>query len=72
MINSGNYITTFMLTRSSETILKILNIKLRSTMARLILEIDSEHKNKKTGFYPNSLRPFLRILCVVDDSIYAC
>ena len=72
MINSGNYITTFMLTRSSETILKILNIKLRSTMARLILEIDSEHKNKKTGFYPNSLRPFLRILCVIDDSIYAC
>ena len=34
-------------------------------------EIDSDYKNKKTGFYPNSLRPFLRILCVVDDSMYA-
>ena len=40
-------------------------------MAGLTSEIDSEHKNKKTGFYPNSLRPFLRILCVVDDCIYA-
>ena len=34
-------------------------------------EMDSGHKNKKIGFYPNTLRPFLRILCVVDDSIYA-
>ena len=41
-------------------------------MARLSLEIDSEHRNKKTGFYPSSLRSSLRILCVVDDSIYAC
>ena len=29
-------------------------------------------KNKKIGFYPKSLRAFLNILCVVDDSIYAC
>ena len=29
------------------------------------------HKNKNIGFYPKSLRPVLRILCVVDDSIYA-
>ena len=57
---------TFMFTRSSERILKILNIRLGSTMAGLTLEIDSEHKNKNTGFYPNSLRPFLGILCVVD------
>ena len=33
-------------------------------------EMDSGHKNKKIGFYPKSLRPFLRILCVVDDSMY--
>ena len=32
------------------------------------LEMDSSHKNDKIGFYPKSLRPFLRILCVVDDS----
>ena len=41
-------------------------------MAGLTSEIDPEHKNKKTGFYSNSLRPFLWIFCVVDDSIYAC
>ena len=41
-------------------------------MVGLTLEIDSEHKNKNTGFYPNSLRPFLQILCVVYDFIYAC
>ena len=29
-------------------------------------------KNKNIGFYPKSLRPILRILCVVDDSMYAC
>ena len=29
-------------------------------------------KIRKFGFYPNSLRPFLWILCVVDDSKYAC
>ena len=40
-------------------------------MAESTLEIDSGHKNKKIGFYPKSLRPFLQILCVVDDSIYA-
>ena len=34
-------------------------------------EVDSGHKNKKIGFYPKSLRPFLRILFVVDDSKYA-
>ena len=31
----------------------------------------SGHKNKNIGFYPKFLRPFLQILCVVDDSIYA-
>ena len=36
------------------------------------LEIDSGHKNKEIGFYPKFLRPFLRILCVVDDSMYPC
>ena len=40
-------------------------------MAELTSEIDSEHKNMKTVFYLNSLRPFIRILCVVEDSIYA-
>ena len=32
------------------------------------LEIDSIQKSKKIGFYPKSLRLFLRILCVVDGS----
>ena len=40
--------------------------------ARSTLEMDSGHKNKKFGFYPKSLRPFLRILCAVDDSMYVC
>ena len=44
----------------------------RSTMAGSTLEIDSGHKNKKTAFYPKCVRTFLRILCIVDDSIYAC
>ena len=35
-------------------------------------EIGLGHENKKTGFSPKCLRPFLRILCIVDDSIYAC
>ena len=35
--------------------------------ARLSLGTDSVYKNKKIGFYPKSLRPFLRILCVVND-----
>ena len=30
--------------------------------------MDSGHKDKKIGFHPKSLRPFLRILYVVDDS----
>ena len=33
---------------------------------------DSGYKNTNIGFYPKSLRPFLRILNVVDDSMYAC
>ena len=36
------------------------------------LEIDSGQKSKKIGFYPKSLRLFLRILCVVEDSIHVC
>ena len=32
------------------------------------LERDSEYINNKIGYYPKSLRPFLRILCVVDNS----
>ena len=43
-----------------------------SSTAGLTLGIDSGHKNTKTGFYPKCLRPFLWILCIVDDSIYAC
>ena len=35
------------------------------------LEMDSGHKNKEIDFYPKSLRPFLQILYVVDDSIHA-
>ena len=34
-------------------------------------EMDSGHKNEKIGSYAKSLRPFLRIVCVVDDFIYA-
>ena len=30
------------------------------------MKIDSGHKNRTVGFYPKSLRPFLRIF--VDDS----
>ena len=43
-----------------------------STLGRAgsTLEIDSGYENKNIGFYPKSLRPFLRILCVVHD--YAC
>ena len=37
---------------------------------RATLEMDSECKNKNIGFYPKYLRPFLRIVCVIDD--YAC
>ena len=36
------------------------------------LEMDSGHKNKRIGIHPKSLQPFLSILCVVDNSIYAC
>ena len=43
-----------------------------SHQARSSLETDSGYKNQNIGFYPKSLRPFLPILCVVDDSIYAC
>ena len=32
--------------------------------------MDSGHKNKKIGLYPKSLRSFLRILHVPNDSIY--
>ena len=32
-----------------------------------IYATDSGYKNKNISFYPKSLRPFLRILCVVDD-----
>ena len=31
--------------------------------------MDLGHKNEKIAFYPRSLRAFLKILCVVDDSI---
>ena len=31
------------------------------------LEMDSGHKNKKIGLNPKCLRPFLKIVCVVDD-----
>ena len=43
-----------------------------STMTGSTLEIDSGYKNKKIGFHPKSIGPFLRILWVVDDSMYAC
>ena len=43
----------------------------RSGRAGSTLEMDSGHKNKKICLYRKSLRSFLRILCVVDDSIYA-
>ena len=36
------------------------------------LEMDSGHQNMKIDLYPKTLQQFLRILCVVDDSIYAC
>ena len=36
------------------------------------LTLETEYKNKEIGFHPKSLQLFLRILCVVDDSIYAC
>ena len=40
-----------------------------SAMAGSTLQLDSGHKNKKIGSYPKCLRPFLRILCDVSDSI---
>ena len=42
----------------------------RPGQARSSLETDSGYKNKNIGSYPKSLRPFLRILCVVDDYTY--
>ena len=38
--------------------------------ARSSLETDSGYKNKNIGYYPKSLRPFLRILCVINDYAY--
>ena len=75
MINLGNYNYNIMLTRFSERIFKIWNIRLleeADAEAGSTLEIDAGHRNKKIGFYPMFLRPFLRISCVVDDSMYAC
>ena len=40
-----------------------------SLLFKLALEMNSGFKNKKIGFNPKSVRPYLRILCVVDDSI---
>ena len=51
---------------------QFLHKKVGSGRIGSTLEIDSGHNNKKIGYYPKSLRPFLRILCVVEDSIYAC
>ena len=39
-----------------------------SGQSGLTLEINSRNKNKKIYFHPKSLRSFLRIVCVVDDS----
>ena len=47
-------------------------IKKLSNFFQLSLEMNSGYKSKNIGFYPKSLRPFLRILCVLDDSMYAC
>ena len=46
----------------------IQNCWVESGQAGLTLEMDSGHKNEKIGFYPKSIRLFLMILCVVDDS----
>ena len=54
------------------TIIIIIIIAEQCVHLTWTLKMDSGHKNKNIGFYPKSLRPFLRILCVVDDSIYAC
>ena len=40
-----------------------------SWSGRVISEMDSGHKDKKTGFYPKSLRLFIRILFVGDESL---
>ena len=34
---------------------------------KYIIATDSGYKNRNISFHPKSLRPFLRILCVVDD-----
>ena len=54
-------------TRTERSIVLYLN---HSDTRCSTLEINSGHKNKKIGFYPKSLRPFLKILCVVHDSKY--
>ena len=48
----------------------MLHLTTWSGRAGSTLEIDSGYKNKNIGFHPKSLRQFLRILYVVDDSIY--
>ena len=47
---------------------KCMALRSRAMFVHRTLEIDSGQKNKKIGFYAKSLRSFLRILCVVDDS----
>ena len=42
----------------------------RPGQVRSSLGTDSGYQNMKFGIYPKSLRPFLWILCVVDD--FAC
>ena len=47
-------------------------VKERHGQTGSTLEMDSGHKNNKNGPYSKSLRPFPRILYVVDTSIYVC
>ena len=47
---------------------EIYAVKERHGRAGSTLEMDSGHKKKTIDFYPRSLRPFLRILFVVNDS----
>ena len=42
----------------------------RSGRTGLTFEMDLAYENKNIGLYPKSVRPFLRILCVVNDYAY--
>ena len=70
-IRNWNFLSSKMLWQFQLSIyntIRDISRKISSWPGWVIFKMDSEHKNKKIGFYPKSIRSFLRVLCVVDDS----